>query len=141
MSDNLRAATLRWTGQGLAFEGMTGSGGPDRVVPIDGDSASGASPMELLLLSLGGCMAIDVRMILERSRVGLVSLELDMSGERRDEAPRYYTSIQMHFRITGPAEQDRPKVARAVQLSEEKYCSVYHTLRPDLDIRSSFELD
>ncbi|TVP48964.1 MAG: OsmC family peroxiredoxin [Gemmatimonadales bacterium] len=140
MSENRRTAALRWTGQGLQFDGTTGSAGPERVVRIDGDSASGPAPMELLLLSLGGCMAIDIRVILEKSRVELTSLELDIEGERRGSDPKSYESVKMHFRLAGPGEQDRAKVTRAVRLSEEKYCSVYHSLRPDLEIRSSFEL-
>jgi putative redox protein len=140
MSENRRTAALRWTGEGLEFDGTTGTGGPDQVFRIDGKSASGPAPMELLLLSLGGCMAIDIRVILEKSRVELESLELFLEGERRGEDPRHYESIRMNFRLSGPGEQDRAKVERAVRLSEEKYCSVYHSLRPDLDIRSSFEL-
>ncbi|CAN5655682.1 OsmC family protein [soil metagenome] len=140
MSDNRRTAALRWTGQGIEFDGTTGSSGSDLVVRIDGNSGSGPAPMELLLLSLGGCMAIDIRVILEKSRVELTSLELDIEGERRGEDPRHYESIRMHFRLAGPGEQDRAKVERAVRLSEEKYCSVYHSLRPDLDIRSTFDL-
>jgi putative redox protein len=140
MSEHRRTATLRWTGKGIEFDGTTGSAGPDRVVRIDGDSGSGAAPMELLLLSLGGCMAIDIRVILEKSRVELTALELDIEGERHGEDPKYYQSVRMHFRLAGPGEQDRAKVERAVRLSEEKYCSVYHSLRPDMEIRSSFEL-
>jgi putative redox protein len=139
MSEHHRTATLRWTGQGLAFEGTSGSAGSDRVIPIDGDGTAGPSPMEMLLLSLGGCMAIDIRVILERSRVNFGSLELDLVGERRETEPRSYEVIRMHLRLAGPAERDRAKVERAIRLSEEKYCSVYHTLRPDLQIRTSFE--
>lgn len=139
MSEHLRTATLRWTGEGLAFEGSAGSSGPDRPVLIDGEGPAGAAPMEMLLLSLGGCMAIDIRVILVRSRVRLIGLEMDMVGERRDAEPRSFEAIRMHLRLAGPTEQDRPKVERAIRLSEEKYCSVYHTLRPDLRIRTSFE--
>lgn len=140
MAEHRRTASLRWTGEGLAFEGTSGTAGPDRIVAIDGDGGTGPAPMELLLLSLGGCMAIDVRVILERSRVALTSLELEVEGDRRPVEPKAYQSIRMHFRLEGPAENDRAKVERAIRLSEEKYCSVHHTLRPDLEIRTSFEL-
>jgi len=139
MSEHLRTATLRWTGEGLAFEGTAGSSGPDRVVPIDGEGDGGPAPMEMLLLSLGGCMAIDIRVILVRSRVKLDTLDLDLVGERREAEPQSFQAIRMHLRMSGPSERDRAKVERAIRLSEEKYCSVYHTLRPDLRIQTSFE--
>lgn len=84
-------------------------------------------------------MAIDIRVILVRSRVKLNGIEMDVVGERRAADPRSFEGIRMHLRLAGPTEQDRPKVERAIRLSEEKYCSVYHTLRPDLQIRTSFE--
>jgi putative redox protein len=140
MSEHVRTAALRWTGSGLAFEGTSGSAGPDRVVAMDGDGGTGPSPMELLLLSLGGCMAIDVRVILERSRVALTAMELRLEGDRRPADPRSFEAVRMHFRLEGPTDTDRAKVERAIRLSEEKYCSVHHTLRPDLEIRTSFEL-
>jgi putative redox protein len=140
MSEHSRTASLRWTGEGLAFDGTTGMAGPDHVVRIDSDGDTGPSPMELLLLSLGGCMAIDVRMILEKSRVPLTALHLELHGERNPEPPRSFHRVELRFRLEGPGEADRARVARAIGLSEEKYCSVYHTLSPDLDIRSTFEL-
>jgi putative redox protein len=137
---NRRTAHLTWTGEGLRFDGTTGNAGPDLVVRIDGDSETGPAPMEMLLLALGGCMAIDVQVILEKSRVKLNALSLELIGERRGEEPRYYEEITLHFRIEGPEERDRARVERAIRLSEEKYCSVHHTLRPDLSIRTSFDL-
>jgi putative redox protein len=140
MASNLRTATLRWTGSDLAFEGTTGSGGPDLRIPVDGDSVTGPAPMEMLLLSLGGCMAIDLRIILEKSRVPVDALDMSIEGERMENEPRRYHRIRMHFTLKGPAEADRPRIERAIGLSEEKYCSVYHTLRTDLEIRSTYEL-
>jgi len=136
MSDALRTATLRWR-EGLVFEGASGTS-PSLV--LDGDAQAGPSPMELLLLSLGGCMAIDIRVILERSRVPLEGLELAIEGDRVGEAPRRYEEVRMVFRLTGPAEEDRGKIERAIQLSEERYCSVHHTLRPDLRVHTTYEL-
>jgi putative redox protein len=141
MSHNRRSATLRWTGEGLAFDGITGIAGPDLVVRIDGDGHTGPGPMEMLLLSLGGCMAIDLRVILEKSRVPLTGLELSVEGDRREQEPRSYESIRLHFRIEGPAEADRARIERAIRLSEEKYCSVYHSLGSDIEIRSTYEID
>lgn len=136
MTNSLRSATLHWR-EGLVFEGRSGASTP---VVIDGDATAGPSPMELLLLALGGCMAIDIRVILERSRVPLEALELRIEGDRTEAAPRRYESIRMIFRLTGPTEGDRGKVERAIQLSTDTYCSVHHTLRSDLLVRTEFEL-
>jgi putative redox protein len=136
MSDRTRTATLRWS-EGLVFEGGSGK---SPLVVMDGDGVRGPSPMELLLLSLGGCMAIDLRVILERSRVPLDTLDLVIEGDRVEESPRRYESIRMVFRLSGPGEGDRAKVQRALDLSTERYCSVHHTLRPDLSIQTSYEL-
>jgi putative redox protein len=79
-------------------------------------------------------MAIDVCMILEKSRVPLDSLEVEAIGVRATEAPRRYESIELVYRLGGPAEGDRARVDRAIELSRDKYCSVLHTLDPALEI-------
>lgn len=124
-------ATLRWTGQGLVFQGSS-DGGPEVVV--DSGNVEGASPMRLLLFSVAGCMAIDVVMILEKSRVALETLEVDVSGVRAIDPPRKFESLRLTYRVTGPGPEDEAKLQRAVDLSRDKYCSVLHTLRPDLDL-------
>jgi putative redox protein len=93
--------------------------------------------MELLLLSLTGCMAIDLRMILEKSRVPVESLEIDATGERASEAPKKYELIRLVCRITGPGEEHESQVQHALDLSRDKYCSVLHSLNPEIsmDIR------
>lgn len=103
---------------------------PETVV--DGDSAAGPSPMDHVLLGLAGCMAADVRMILEKSRVSLEALEVEVEGERAPEPPRRYVRIHMVYRVKGPREEDQPKLERAVQLSRDTYCSVVHSLQPDI---------
>ena len=129
-----RSIGLRWSGDALVFMGGTGDG-PE--IAIDGDSSQGPSPMELLLLSLTGCMAIDLRMILEKSRVPVESLEIDAAGERASEAPKKYELIRIVCRITGPGEEHESQVQRALDLSRDKYCSVLHSLNPEIsmDIR------
>ena len=122
---------LRWTGQGLAFVGGA-EGGPEIITESGGES--GPSPTQLLLLSLAGCMGVDVRMILEKSRVPLETLEVEVDGDRVADPPRRFTAIRLTYRLSGPREEDQAKLERAVQLSTEKYCSVLHTLRPDLDL-------
>jgi putative redox protein len=126
-----RAVKLRWTGEGSVYEGRTGNAAPIR---LDGASVAGPSPMEALLMSLAGCMAIDVAVILEKGRVQLDDLVVEVSGVRAPEPPRRFISLQVQVRATGPTEADQTKVERAVQLSHEKYCSVFHSLRPDLEV-------
>lgn len=122
---------LRWTGQGLVFVGGA-EGGPE--ITTESGGGAGPSPTQLLLLSLAGCMGVDLRMILEKSRVPVQTLEVEVDGDRVEEPPRRFTSIRLTYRLSGPAEEDQPKLERAVRLSTEKYCSVLHTLRPDLDL-------
>jgi putative redox protein len=131
MTPNLRSVRLHWTGEGLRFEGGA-DGGP--VIPIDGDSGAGPSPMELLLLSLAGCMAVDMKVILQKSRVPLSAMEVLLEGERAEQDPKRYERLRMTFVLDGPGEGDEGRIARAVELSRDKYCSVFHTLRPDLDV-------
>lgn len=84
-------------------------------------------------------MAIDVRLILDKARVPLTALEVETEGVRSDTEPRRYIRVKMIFRVTGPSEEHEARVARAVQLSRDKYCSVLHTLDPDLPIETSIE--
>lgn len=128
---DLRQVRLRWTGEGLAFRG-----GPDGGVQsaVDSDGVYGQSPMETLLMALAGCMAVDVLMILEKGRVPVDDLEVEAVGRRADTVPKRYESIALVYRLKGPADGDRPKVDRAIELSRDRYCSVLHTLAPDLDV-------
>jgi putative redox protein len=129
--ENLRSVHLRWTREGRVF-----AGGSDRGprVTLDGDGVAGPSSTEFVLLGLAGCMGIDVLVILEKSRVPVKDLEVGVVGERAESAPRRFKSVRLTFRVTGPAPEDQAKLERAVQLSRDTYCSVLHTLRPDLDL-------
>ncbi len=79
-------------------------------------------------------MAVDILDILEKGRVSVDRLEVEVEGDRAPDPPRRYTSLRLTVRLDGPQERERGKVERAVQLSREKYCSVFHTLRPDMDV-------
>lgn len=127
---------MRWSGEGLVFQG-----GPEGTPEITLDSAAavGPSPTQLLLLSLAGCMGVDVRLILEKSRVPLESLEVEAEGDRVDTNPKRFEAIRLTYRIKGPSEKDRPKLDRAIQLSRDRYCSVLHSLRPDIDVEVRVE--
>ena len=103
------------------------------AVIIDGKSEAGPGPMDSLLLALAGCKVVDVQVILERSRVPMKGLEVDVDAERAPEHPRRYTRIRLVYRGEGPGEEHQAKLERAVALSEEKFCSVLHSLRPDIE--------
>ncbi len=124
---------LRWT-EGLTFVGGA-EGGPQITTASGG--GEGPSPTQLLLVSLAGCMGIDVVDILNKSRVPLEELRVQVEGSRASEPPRRFESIRLTYHVRGPSDADQAKLERAVELSRDKYCSVLHTLRPDLalDVR------
>jgi putative redox protein len=101
--------------------------------------AAGVGPMQMLLLGLGGCAAIDVIDITKKQRMQVDGLEVVLSGERAAEIPRKWETVHMHFIVTG-ADLDEGKLARAIDLSVEKYCSVYATLKGVATITHDFEI-
>jgi putative redox protein len=112
--------------QRMSFDGK---GSRNITVPIGTSSASGGdddgvSPMELVLISLAGCSAMDVISILEKKRQEVTSFEVEVHGDRADQHPRVYTDIQIEYKVVGK-NIDPQAVARAVELSITKYCSVY----------------
>ena len=122
---------LRWAGEGLVFQGGV-DGGPQ--VTLDSDGSKGASPTQLLLLSLAGCMGVDVQMILEKSRVPVERLEVRVEGDRVDTQPRRFVAIRLTYLLAGPGEEHQAKLDRAIQLSKDKYCSVLHSLDPAITV-------
>ncbi|MGH7539284.1 MAG: OsmC family protein [Gemmatimonadales bacterium] len=117
---------MRWREQ-LVFEG----GGPGRPsILVDGDAQTATSPVELLLLAAAACSAADIVPVLEKMRVVLRSLEVEVEGTRREEHPRRFTAMHFRFRAGG-AGAEEAKLRRAVDLSLEKYCSVMASLAPD----------
>jgi len=130
--------TLRWKDDGLKFEGVTSNGRVDLASSLD-PVGSGNFPMELLAVSLGGCTAMDVISILNRMRQPVEAFTVEVSGERAEEHPKQYTSLEVVYRLKG--DLDERKVARAIGLSETRYCSVAATLRPAVEITSRFEIE
>lgn len=128
---------LAWTGEGLVFRGGPADG-PE--VTLDSAGEAGPSPTDALLLSLAGCMGVDVRLILEKSRVPVSGLRVEAEGGRASEDPRRFTRIRLVYLVEGPGPEDRGKVERAVDLSRRKYCSVLHTLRPDIELETEIRL-
>ena len=133
-----RAIRLEWTGEGLQFEGR-GMDPPSPTITLDGDGATGPSPMLALLLAAASCSASDVVVIFRKMRIDLREVTVDVRGTRRDEEPRRYIAIHFRFRLAGDG-LDRSKAERAVSLSLEKYCSVVHSLAPDIRIDHDIEL-
>ena len=128
---------LTWTGDGLQFSGGRPEG---PQVLIDSDGRAGPSPVDALVLALAGCMAVDVLDITQKSRVAISGLAVTVEGERREDPPRRITAVRQTFRATGVAAADEVKVRRAIDLSREKYCSVLHSLREDIEMSFDLEL-
>jgi len=126
---------IKWAGD-LRFVGTSGSG---NSIVIDGDKTSGVSPMELMLLSTGSCACIDLVMILEKGRQKVVDAWVDVGGDRREEMPRYFTNIEMHFVVKGIDIQEK-RVIRAIDLAMSKYCSASSQLAALAEIKTSYEI-
>ena len=120
------------------FVGVT-PGGRAIVLDTNSQRSSGPSPIELLLVALGSCTATDVASILKKKRQHVTSYTVEISGERRAEPPRSYTSMKVHHILTGTAISPRA-VAHAIDLSDNKYCSVAATLKPNVEIQTTFEI-
>lgn len=120
------------------FIGVTPSGRA-QVIETDRERASAATPMELLLLALGGCTAVDVVSILKKKRERVTAYRVEVSGTRREEHPRAYTRMEVRHVVTGRGVSEKA-VAQAVELSETKYCSVAATLRPGVEIVTTYEI-
>ena len=130
-------ATVRFVSDDL-FLGITPSG---HALPLDTNSqrSSAPSPVELLLVALGACTATDVAAILVKKRQHVTSYVIEVAGRRRAEYPRSYTSMNVHHILTGKSISPQA-VAHAIELSETKYCSVAATLRPQVEIQTTFEI-
>jgi len=126
---------LNWNG-GMKFTGVNAGG---LETAIDGEKQSGASPVELLLEALGACVSVDVVIILEKARMPATKFEVTLEGDRHSPEPRYLTGVLMLIDVWGDAINP-DKLARAINLSIAKYCSVYHTLRGDLKLQPRFRI-
>lgn len=105
---------------------------------LDGNRQAGASPVQAVAFALAGCMAIDVVDVIEKGRLPLTALSCEMGVSRAPESPKAITGIDLHFTVTGDVPGDR--VERAIELSREKYCSVWHSLNPSIDFKTSFNV-
>lgn len=133
-SSNRMTVRLQWKGE-QQFHGTVD--GTDVVV--DGEARAGASPVQMLAGGLAGCMAIDVVHILERMRTPPATLDVELSIERAASDPRRVVRADMEFVITG--DVPGKNVQRALDLSRETYCSVWHSLRRDIELTATFRVE
>ncbi len=129
-------ATLTWD-KDLIFVGRTIRG---YEVEFDAQQQWGCSPTETLLLSVAGCMAIDMVSFLKKMKCEIVSYKMDIVGERNPTPPQYYTAIEMIINVAGKGLTTK-KLERAISLSHEKYCSVYHSLRKDMKVKVDYTFE
>jgi putative redox protein len=130
-------ATIHFAGNDL-FVGITPSGHA-LTLDIDHERASAPTPMELLLVALGSCTAVDVISILQKKREAVKDYRVEVRGQRRDDHPRSYSRMEVHHIVRG-RNISAKALAQAIELSETKYCSVAATLRPTAEILSTFEI-
>ena len=133
-------ARIKWV-EHMTFVGESGSG---HSVVMDGAPESGGRdlgirPMEMLLLGLGGCTAFDVVMILGKARQAVSDCVVEIEAARADTEPKVFTKIHVHFVVTGQDLADK-QVARAVELSAEKYCSASIMLGKTAVITHDYEI-
>ena len=127
--------SLVWN-EGLQFVGGA-PGGP--TTAIDGENVAAPGPMLALLLAAASCSGSDVVVILEKMRIKLRALRIDVEGVRREAEPRRYVAIHFAYHLAGEG-LDESKARRAIELSLEKYCSVIHSLAPDIRITHALTL-
>ena len=105
---------------------------------IDSSGVTGPSPVEALGVALAGCMSIDLAHILTRGRHPFSALRSRLTAERAPDEPHRFIGVLLHFVIEGGVPRDA--VERALTLSRDKYCSVWHSLRQDIDFQVTYEL-
>jgi putative redox protein len=129
-------ATLTWD-KDLIFVGRTNRG---YEVEFDAEQQWGCSPTETLLLSVAGCMGIDMVSFLKKMKCEIKSYKMDIVGERNPTPPQYYTAMELIITVSGSGLTAK-KLERAIFLSHEKYCSVYHTLRKDMKMKVDYTFE
>jgi putative redox protein len=133
MAGPVTTLNLTWTGD-LTFAAQTAK----TAFTLDGHSTAGPSPVDALAGGLAGCMSVDVVDILRKGRHPITALATRLMAQRAAETPRRFEAVTLHFVVGGdvPAEA----IERAIQLSRDKYCSVWHTLRQDIAFTTTYEV-
>ena len=137
MSNNDYKANVRYAGDDY-FIGTTPRGYP-QLMDSKGDRHAAPSPLELLLVSVAACTAMDVQSILEKKTQDVTEYNVEVSGTRAEDHPRKFTAFHVHHIVRGRNVSEKA-VADAVELSDTKYCSVAATVRPTAEITTSFEI-
>ncbi len=133
MSKPPTVAELQWT-HGLVFHAASGA----VSITIDGDSREGPSPVQSLAFALAGCMSADIAYILTKGRYTFRSLRSRITADRAPDDPHRFVRVAMRFTIEGGVPEEA--VARAISLSRDKYCSVWHSLREDIALTTAFDV-
>jgi putative redox protein len=129
--------TLRWIPGGKRFVSTDSTG--HSVVMSTPDENTGMKPSELILSALAGCASVDVVAILEKKRTPLTRLQVEVTSEQDANPPWTFRKIHIHFLVSGTGLTEK-NVEQAIELSEEKYCSVAATLRGKAEITTSFKI-
>ena len=127
-------AKLKWT-DGMQFVGRAGEG--PAVIMDSSDGGSGPSPMQMVLLGVAGCTAIDVVSIMEKKRADIARFEITIDGEQAEEHPKRFTGIKIVYKLYG--RDIKPKaIEQAIDLSENKYCSAMASL--NAEVQHAYEI-
>ena len=132
----MQTASVKWFGDQKFV--ATGPSGHAIVVDSDRETNTAPGPMELVLMALGACTATDVVIVLKKKRQRLDQLEVICSGERAAEPPTVWTKLELLYRLRG--ELDEAAVKHAIELSEEKYCSVAAMLKKTAKLTWRYEI-
>jgi putative redox protein len=132
----INKGTLTWD-KDLIFLGRTQRG---YEIDFDAQAQWGCIPTESLLMSVAGCLAIDVVSFLQKMKAVISKFKIEITGERNPTPPQYYKHIEMLIHISGENITPR-KLDRVIALSQEKYCSVYHSLRKDLEVKVRYVIE
>ncbi len=127
------SAEVVWAEQ-LRFDASSG----EQRLTVDGDNVAGMPPMKLVAVGLASCMAIDVLAILQKGRHVVRGLTVSLTGERTSGVPRRFERISLRVTVTGSVPKDA--VERAVELSRDKYCSVWQSMRQDIALTTTVDL-
>jgi putative redox protein len=132
---------VKWEG-GMRFSASTEEG--DTLTmdtdPESGGEGHGFRPVKLVLVGLGGCTGMDIIWILKRQRQEVTGLEMNVAGIRRKKDPMYYEAVQIEYVLRGRKLREST-VKRAIELSEQKYCSVRGIFRPEVKVTTSYRIE
>lgn len=126
-------AELIWE-HDLVLKGRSG----EASIVLDSAGQAGPSPVQAIAFALAGCMGMDVVHILKKGRLDLRGLKISLSAERAAEDPKRITTVAIDFTVTGEIPKDQ--IQRAIDLSREKYCSVWHSMRQDIAFTTTFSV-